>query len=169
MDRRPGQNLQPREREHLRARATELLVQGYTERQVAAELGISHSSVGRLWAKQRECWEEEHAALVERELEKLDYIEAEHWRAYQQSKMLILAEDSRAEAAAAVGDPEHLERVLAVMQERARRLGLYPARQLTSTVQSTEVRRVVIGPAPGADIDAYLAAIQRAISQPAAS
>ncbi|HMO54396.1 MAG TPA: hypothetical protein PJ994_07830, partial [Tepidiformaceae bacterium] len=83
---------------------------------------------------------------------------------YQQSKVIIEAEAGRAEVAATVGDPEHLERVLAVMQERARRLGLYPARQVTSVLQASETRRVVISPAPDANVDAYLEAIRTVVT-----
>lgn len=158
MDRLPGQNFNKREREDYRARAVVLLIQGKTEREVAAELGISHSSVGRLWIKQRERWADEHEALVERELEKLDYIEAEHWKAYQESRA---GPDGDVKALAPVGEPEHLGRVLAVMQERARRLGLYSPHRVTATVRDElpAVRHIIECP-PGGDSLAYLQAIQ---------
>ena len=50
------------------------------------------------------------------------------------------------------------------MQERARRLGLYPARQVTSVLQASETRRVVISPAPDANVDAYLEAIRTVVT-----
>lgn len=99
--------------EDRRRQVAALLRQGYREIQIARQLGVAPSTVSkdatRLRAEWRQLRDRDRDAWIETELAKLDAAEAEAWR--------FVAEGGRPRLFG-------LDRVLAVMDRRARLLGL---------------------------------------------
>lgn len=130
-----GPKRTPFERERDLERVTALYLRGKTLREIAAELGgLSHSTVRDDVERVKARWRESALVNVDeamnRELARLDLVEAEYWKGWDRS-----FENDKP------GDPSFLGGVLRCLAERARIFGLYAPEK-----SSVELRRPGLTP-----------------------
>ncbi len=117
------------ERDHNRQEEVRMSKEGYTQKQIAAELGLKQQAVSEDLKIIRKEWREhtliDMGELVQAELEKLAAVEAKYLFGWNESV-------ARGEPAA-----RWCHGMLAVIHKRCLLLGLYPAQSLDHRVTNT--------------------------------
>jgi hypothetical protein len=116
-------------REERRVKVAELLINGYSARKIATQLGVHHSTVNDDIAAVRAQWAENqthsYQTWVARELQRLDYLE----------EKLSLRLDR--------GDPAALQVALRIQERRAKYLALdQPTRVIIDDGLTAEIREL---------------------------
>lgn len=153
----------------------ELKVKGYKDAEIAALTGLSAVTVSKKWSSILAHWRKKRLQLVDtyenQELFKLDQLESEYWQSFRQSKKgveLVDVSDSAQNGGQKYvlietpGDARYLDGVLKVMQDRAKRLGLYDAERKLGALADAATRIITLPEgASAADIAAIANYIER--------
>lgn len=125
-------------------RIAALYLEGKSQRTIAAEVGISQSTVCRDLEKLRQEWREkaniDFDQAVAEQLAKIDHLEATYWDAWERSlkPMVRTATDEATGKEQRVetsrdGDPRYMEGVMNCIRERSKLLGLYLPQKFSET------------------------------------
>lgn len=126
------------QREHDLARIAELYLKGYTQVQIAQELGLTQPIVSRDLTTLQERWIEQTTidfdAAKGKELARLDALEREYWQAWRRSleqvtktrtKRNHMGDEAIVVREETSGNPSFLAGVQGCIDQRCRLLGLY--------------------------------------------
>lgn len=136
---------------------SQLYLKGMTPKEVATQLDLSIVTVRRYTTALNKRWRESAVRNIDeaknRELEKLDVLEAEYWKAWEESKKGTarrkegtmkrkgakenFLETGESEILSSPGDPKFLDGVARCIKQRAELLGLNAATRVESDVNVT--------------------------------